>query len=210
MKFDDLRTLMAERPYFRSDDLHMGRPILPFELVQLSHWTQEGKVVRLKKGFYTMSEKNRKCSLSALELADPLYRPSYISLEWALSRYGIIPEAVGTLTMVSPLKTAKFQNEIGTFTYKHIAPDFFFGYTRERSPSLHFLATPEKAVLDFIHLSIPKSQKITQDILLQGYRLQNLGMLKKKRLSVALEAFKTPRVQFAGNIILELLRKSHD
>jgi hypothetical protein len=57
MKFDDLRTLMAERPYFRSDDLHMGRPILPFELVQLSHWIQEGKVVRLKKGFYTLSEK---------------------------------------------------------------------------------------------------------------------------------------------------------
>ncbi len=210
MKFDALRTLMSNRPYFRSEDLHMGRAILPYELVQLSHWTQEGKVVRLKKGYYTLSAENRKRPLSALELADALYRPSYISLEWALSRFGMIPEAVGTLTSVSPLKTAIFQNDFGSFSYKHIAQNLFSGFTQEKLPAPHFLATPEKAVLDFIHLSIPRSQKITQDILIRGYRFQNLGILKKNRLIHAVESFRTPRIQAAGKIILDLLRKNHD
>lgn len=210
MKFEDLRTLMSNRPYFRPEDLHMGGAVLPYELVQLSHWTKSGKVQRLKKGLYTLSPENRRRTLTALELADPLYRPSYISLEWALSRFGIIPEAVGTLTSVSSLKTAVFKNEYGAFTYQHVDTEFYFGFTHEVLPAPHFLATPEKAILDFIHLSIPRSLPITPELLVQGYRLQNLGRLKRKKMIEALGLFKTPRVQAGGKIVLDLMRKSHD
>ena len=207
MKFETLRTMMAKRPCFRPEDLHMGNSPPPYELVQLSLWASAGKLHRLKKGLYALSEPN--VPLSALELADPLYRPSYVSLEWALSRYGIIPEAVGTITSVTQLKTATFQNDFGKFDYKHIAPDYFFGYVREMKPVPFFLATPEKSILDFIHLSIPRSVKITKDLLTEGYRLQNLGQLKKNRLVDALRRFTTTRVLQGGGIVLDLMGRSH-
>ena len=210
MKFAALRTLMADRPHFRTEDLHMGQPPKPHELVQLSLWAREGTLLRLKKGLYTLSDEHRRRPLSSLELADPLYRPSYVSLEWALSRYGLIPEAVGTLTSVTPLKSATFRNGFGKFDYRHIAPELFFGFVRQAEPAAHFLATPEKALLDFLHLSIPESEKITQALLVEGYRLQNLGRLKKKRFSDSLARFTQGRVQQGGQLVLELMGRSHD
>lgn len=209
MKFEALRMLFAGRPYFRPEDLHMGSQPAAHELVQLSHWTRNGKIVRLKKGMYTFSQDDRRHPISSLELAEPLYRPSYVSLEWALSRYSFIPEAVGAITSVTPLKTARFRNDFGDFTYGHIAPAYFFGYTREKLPAPHFIATPEKALLDFVHLAIPKSQRLTADLLLDGYRLQNLNRLRKKLLMQAIARFKAPRVQEGGKIILSLLEKNH-
>lgn len=210
MKFETLRTRMANRPYFRPEDLHSGAPPAAHELVQLSHWAREGKVVRLKKGLYSLGEGHRRIPISALDLADPLYRPSYVSLEWALSRHGLIPEAVGLITCVTPLKTGRFRNAFGDFDYRHIAQPYFFGYTREVLPVPHYLATPEKAILDFIHLSIPKSQELTEDLFLEGYRLQNLEHLDPGRLSEDLTRFNTPRVRKGGRIIMRLLEKSRD
>lgn len=210
MKFEALRTLMAKRPHFRTEDLHMGQPPKPHELVQLSLWAGEGKLLRLKKGLYTLSDEHRRRSLSSLELAEPMYRPSYVSLEWALSRYGLIPEAVGTLTSVTPLKSATFSNGFGKFDYRHIATELFFGFARHAEPAAHFLATPEKAVLDFMHLSIPESEKITQELLVEGYRLQNLGRLKKKRFIDALGRFGAGRVQQGGRMVLDLMGRSRE
>lgn len=210
MKFEALRSRMAGRPFFRPEDLHViGQPAA-HELVQLSLWTRQGKLVRLKKGLYTLGRDHLRFPLASLTLAEPLYRPSYVSLEYALSRYGLIPEAVGAITSVTTLKTARFRNEYGDFIYKHIAPDYFFGFLRETLPSPHYIASPEKALLDFIHLSIPKSEKLTPQLLVDGYRLQNLGRLKKKRLAEALNRFETPRVRQGGGMVLELLGKRHD
>jgi hypothetical protein len=204
MKFEDLRTRMAGRPFFRPHDLHVKGMPPAHELVQLSNWTREGKLVRLKKGLYTLSRDHLHFPLASLTLAEPLYRPSYVS------RYGLIPESVGAITSVTTLKTARFRNEYGEFIYKHIAPHYFFGFHREALPSPHFVASPEKAILDFIHLSIPKSEHLSPELLLDGYRLQNLGRLKKKRLAEALVRFKTPRVRQGGLMVMELLGKSHD
>jgi hypothetical protein len=205
MKFEELRLKMADRPFFRLEDLHAGRAPLPHEPVQLSGWVKRGDVLRLKKGIYTLAEKHRRSPVSALALADPLYRPSYVSLEWALSHYGLIPEAAGSLTCVTPLKTARLTNPLGRFLYHHIAPAYFFGYSRQVRPAPHFIAAPEKAVLDFIHLSIPRSEELTPALIIQGYRFQNLGFLKKRRLVEMLSRFRTPRVQRGGKILLSLL-----
>jgi predicted transcriptional regulator of viral defense system len=210
MKFELLVARMRQRPYFRLEDLHPGGHIEAHEPVQLSHWAREGKIIRLKKGLYTLAPALRRSELSTLELSEPMYRPSYISLEWALSRYGLIPEAVGTLTSVTTLKTARFQNDFGVFDYHNVKPAYFFGFTRETVPALHFLATPEKALLDFFHLSIPKSQPITTELLRDGYRLQNLDRLRKTYLKRALSRFSTPKVLQGESALRKLLEKNID
>ncbi len=209
MKFEDLRTRMGQRLYFRTQDLHVEGPPADHESVQLSHWARQGKVIRLKKGLYTMGADHRRRTLSALELAEPIYRPSYISLEWALSQYELIPEAVAKITSVSTLKTAHFRNEFGDFIYRHVHPDFFFGYTRQTLPAPHYLATPEKALLDFFHLSIPRSEKITAELLFEGYRLQNLRKLRKTHLRQAAARFNSSRVRKGAAIALENIGRSH-
>jgi hypothetical protein len=205
MKFEALALQMGGRLYFRPHDLHAGKPPRPHEPVQLSRWTQEGRLIRLKKGVYTVADKYRRSPLSALALADPLYRPSYVSLEWALSHHGLISEAVGSLTCVTTAKTARFDNALGRFVYRHIDAAYFFGYTRQERPVPHFLALPEKAVLDFIHLSIPRRERLTEALFIEGYRFQNLHVLRKSRLREMTSRFSVPRVAAGGRIVLDLI-----
>jgi len=143
-------------------------------------------------------------------LSEKLYRPSYLSLEWALSFHGLIPEAAGTFTGVSTLKTARFQNAFGSFTYAHLKPEFFFGFKKETIPAPHWLALPEKALLDFFHLRVPRSQPLTKDLLLGGYRLQNLDILRRNRLREMMARFASPRALEGGRIVLALLKGRHD
>ena len=52
-------------------------------------------------------------------LAGSIYGPSYISFEYALSRYGLIPEAVYAVTCATfeKKKKKKYETPFGTFTY---------------------------------------------------------------------------------------------
>ena len=205
MKFSDLQKKMAQRLYFRPPDLHNGKIPYAHEIVQLSRWAREGKVVRLRKGLYTLGAAERKGEVSTLSLAEPLYRPSYLSLEWALSFYGILPEAVGTFTSVTSLKTARFQNALGLFTYRHLDPRFFFGQKHLNLPTPHWIARPEKALLDFIHLCVPRSSPLTAELFMEGYRFQNMNTLRKIHLKKFLQGFTPPRVQEGGKVILSLI-----
>ena len=90
----------------------------------------------------------------ALFVANRLYLPSYVSLHTALAFYELIPESVVQISNVTTLKTANFKNQFGTFTYKTIKPECFFGYdilpfSKERSI---LMAKPEKALLDLLYL----------------------------------------------------------
>jgi hypothetical protein len=124
-------------------------------------------------------------------------------LEWALSHYGLIPEAAGPLTSVTTLKTARFKNPLGAYLYQHVQPAYFFGFTRRPG---YYLAEPEKALLDFIYLGIPRAAPLTSTLLRESYRLQNLDLLKKKRLNEMLARFTAPRVQSGGKIVLSMMR----
>ena len=90
----------------------------------------------------------------ALHFANVIYKPSYISLHTALSFYGIIPEAVPQITSVTTLKTIRFSNDFGEYSYKNIKPEMMFGYDlmeMEGGRRIMF-ATPEKALADMLYL----------------------------------------------------------
>ncbi len=210
MKFDQLRSRMRQRLTFRPSDLHGGSPAKAHESVQFSHWVKGKKLLRLKRGLYTLFPDDHSTPISALSLAEPLYRPSYLSLAWALSHYGLIPEAVGALTSVTTLKTARFTNYFGSFLYQHIHPRFFFGFFRRPGNEPLWMALPEKAVLDFIHLGIPASEPLTERLFLDSYRFQNLKMINRSRFRSFLRRFLRPRVQKGGRVLLRLMENSHD
>jgi predicted transcriptional regulator of viral defense system len=110
----------------------------------LYRYKKKGWVVSPKKGYYYFSE----YPLHDFELANKLYSPSYLSMETVLSKEGIIPEAVYSITSVTPKPTRLFTVEGKIFRYSKIKPQAFAGYYKEDG---YLIAEPEKAVVDYLY-----------------------------------------------------------
>ena len=91
------------------------------------------------------------------EIAAFLYEPSYLSLESALAWHGFIPEMVYAYVSLTARINRKFTNDFGTFLYRHIKPELFWGYTEIKTEHGNYLlAEPEKALLDYLYLNLSK------------------------------------------------------
>jgi len=87
-------------------------------------------------------------------ISNKIYRPSYISLESALSYYGLIPEAVFQITGITSRKTYNIQTGIANFNYRSIHKSLFWGYGLNTETSHDFfIADPEKTILDYLYLN---------------------------------------------------------
>ncbi len=85
-------------------------------------------------------------------IANRLYEPSYISFEYALSRYGIIPESVYTITSATTRLTREFIVDDKSFTYSRIKKQAYRGYKTEKIGGITVLiAEPEKALADYLY-----------------------------------------------------------
>ena len=125
-----------------------------FDRNNLTRWCRKGLIVKLRNQYYAFPEYKRVPDFSQY-IANRIYAPSYISTQSALSFYGMIPEEMVQFTGVSTLKTAKFENDFGTFFYQNVKIPLFFGYemkTLQNGRGLMF-ATPEKALLDLLYLN---------------------------------------------------------
>lgn len=122
-----------------------------FHAQRLSEWQKKGYIKKIAKGHYAFSDIQINESVLFI-IANRLYAPSYISLEMALSFYGIIPESVYTVTSITSRRTKNLKTDIGQFSYTSIKPDLFFGYRLESFGKNNFMiAEPEKAILDFFY-----------------------------------------------------------
>ena len=110
----------------------------------------EGQIIRLKKGLYIA--KNDGTNISLELIANHLYGPSYVSMSWALSYYGLIPERVYLVQSMTTKHSRNFTNPFGNFQYKSCSEDYFpIGITQRKHGNTSFLiATPEKALCDYI------------------------------------------------------------
>jgi len=160
MKFFEFEKRMVGNPVFTSNELKTIFFDQQNILVQVAFWVKKGYVKKVGKGLYLLAiEEN---NLDPVTLAGKIYSPSYLSLEFVLNYYGIIPDTPGTFTSVSTKKTMFFQNQFGNFSYQKIKNNLFTGYQSiAKGKSSINLATPEKALMDFLYLNksrlIPES-----------------------------------------------------
>jgi predicted transcriptional regulator of viral defense system len=172
MKYEDLlKTIQA--PYFsRGDHLLDGQKLFDY---QISLWVKKGNLLRLKNGMYAFAKDKEK--IKGEEIASFLYEPSYLSLESALSWHGFIPEMVYAYVSLTARINRKFTNAFGTFLYRHIKPELFWGYTEIKTEHGHYLlAEPEKALLDYLYLNL---SKIRNEAGFDNVRF-NMDMIKEK------------------------------
>ena len=92
--------------------------------------------------------------------ANFLYQPSYVSLESALSFYGIITGFSYQITSMSLKKTKIIEVDRQEFKYSRIANHLFWGYEKQEG---FLLAEREKALLDYIYLGVKGLRALSFD-----------------------------------------------
>ena len=102
-------------------------------------------IKRLENGKYLFLFKNP----IDFEIANFIFSPSYISLESALSFYGILSQFPYTITSIAPKKSKKIILYNKEYEYTHINKKYFFGFIKKDS---FIIATPEKALIDLLYL----------------------------------------------------------
>jgi predicted transcriptional regulator of viral defense system len=118
---------------------------------RVSTLLRQGAIIRIKKGLYIFGDDIRRKPICRELLANLIYGPSYISLDYALQYHSLIPERVTALTSVTTGRSRLFDTLLGRFDYRMIPLSAFrTGMDRvELADGRSFLiAIPEKALAD--------------------------------------------------------------
>lgn len=165
-------TLLAKGVKFITPDL-FGRifPVKPHQVKYfLEQQTKEGLFLRLKKGLYVLATDRP----AEEEIANRLYKPSYLSFEYALAYYGILLESPYTVTSATTKPTRLFNVGEVAYSYNSISERAYTGYVLKKIEGKEFLiAEPEKALADYLYFAKINHREPSD-------RLDTGGLNKKK------------------------------
>ena len=117
---------------------------------------KQGRLENIKRGLYKLTDEQ----IPEVYIANKLYEPSYVSLEFALSYHRVIPETVYEITSVTPKATRRFETMEKIFSYRRIKKAAFTGYAIEKQNGLSFqIADPDKAFVDTLYYRILDGQE---------------------------------------------------
>ncbi|SFE16474.1 Transcriptional regulator, AbiEi antitoxin, Type IV TA system [Chitinophaga sp. CF118] len=138
---------------------------------------QKGILESVKKGLYIAGPAIKANRPEPFLLANHIFGPSYVSLDRALSYYGLIPERVYEISSVTVKASQNFITPIGLFSYNHLPlPYYSFGIRRMKLSDEQYalVASPEKALFDKAVTTsgvILRSQKNAINYLLEDLRM---------------------------------------
>lgn len=176
----------------------------------------KGVIVRVKKGLYVFGDAYRTHPYSREILANLIYGPSCVSLEYALHYHGLTPEGSAALTSVTTKRGREFQTPVGLFLYRAIPEaGFHIGMQRvELDDGRAFLlAGPEKAVADKVRsdrgLQL-RSRRGCLEYLFDSLRNapEDLARLDIDLLDSLATAYESPRVRLLADSVRYLRRES--
>ena len=151
---------------------------------KLSRMVKKGEIFPIIKGLYETEK-----STPGFLLAGSIYGPSYISFEYALSFYGLIPEAIYTVTSATfeKKKSKKYETMFGTFTYRDVPSEVFpLGLKIMKEDAYYYrIASPEKAVCDILYTLPPASNVEELHLLLNdSLRIDDSDLMKLNTVTI--------------------------
>jgi len=123
---------------------------------KISRWLDEGVLLPVKRGLYVVSPELTDKPVERLLVANLLYGPSCVSLDYALWHHGLIPEKVLEVTSVTTRRSQTVETGIGRFSYQHLPnPLYPIGMESVAAEGGGYclLATPAKALCDRLVLT---------------------------------------------------------
>jgi len=177
-------------PYFSIDDLAVFGKDKNYLKILLSRLAKRKQITFLKKGHYVSKKYlnellKKNLFKDYLEfIANNLYSPSYLSLEYVLAEHNILTEFAQNFTSITKNKTKKFKNELGIFNYHHLKNELFDGFNLiKKDPFLIYKATKVKALFDFLYLRknilINKETIAELRLNLEGFTKKDIALFKK-------------------------------
>ena len=153
---------------------------------KISRLIKSKSIIRIKKGLYIFGPKYSRKPISKETLANLIYGPSYISLDYALSFYGLIPEKIEIVTNMTCKRNKFFETPIGNFSYEYISTSKYeSGVVQYKMDDTHniLIASQEKALCDKIRNEneIQSTNKLLE-YLTENLRIDGL-QLKAMRLN---------------------------
>ena len=182
---------------------------------KISDLLKKGIIIRVKKGLYIFGENYRQRPFSREILANLIYGPSYISLEYALQYHGLIPERVEAVTSVTTGRSRRFSSPVGLFIYRNIPlAAFRIGMDRiEIGEGRAFLiATPEKALADKIYIDRGpgiRTRKMMSAYLENDLRIDSNDLvdMRTEALDIIAKHYRSNRIQLLNNHIGHLKKR---
>lgn len=184
---------------------------------KITSWLKSGELIRVKKGLYIFGKEAALTPFSPEVLANLIYGPSVISLNYALSFYGLIPERTTTITSITNKRDKTFATPVGNFTYRYLTPKKYavgieLFNPNEKSPFL--IASPEKTLCDHIHLTDKKIKLVTlsdvNNYLLHDMRISEniLSQFRLKELAEIIDVYQDKRLNLLKTFIQELKKNA--
>jgi len=204
MEFRQLIEIVGDEPVFETGLLLAGDVDPANVRRQLSRWTTAGRLYQLRRGLYALAPPFQKIKSHPFVIANRIVRGSYVSCQSALAYYGLIPEHVPVVTSVTTGRPRRWDTPFGSYEYRHIKVGLLRSYRlidlgRDQRA---FVATPEKGLLDLIHLR-PGGDAPEY---LRELRLQNLDRLNLEELVRQADLAGSPKLRRAAAHVVELTR----
>ena len=132
---------------------------------------KKGKLIKIINGLYETDS-----SVNGYLLAGSIYGPSYLSFDFALSYYGLIPEKVTAYTSATLNKKKKkaYNNQFGSYLYRDVPEKVYpLGIKLiEEGNYSYQIASPEKALCDKLYTLSPlKNMKELENVLFNDLRI---------------------------------------
>lgn len=133
-------------------DIKSCFPDLAFPEKKIQLLEKSGELIRLKRNLFIVNQELAGKETDVRLCANHIYGPSYVSFQWALRYYGMIPEQVFLMTSATTKRTHFFETPIGNFRYVQVPASYFpIGVeSREEQGVCFLMATREKALCDTI------------------------------------------------------------
>ncbi|MDO9212193.1 MAG: hypothetical protein Q7V48_15835 [Deltaproteobacteria bacterium] len=176
---------------------------------------QRRAILRVKKGIYVFGEKYSRRLFSREILANMIYGPSYVSLDYALHYHGLIPERVEAVTSVTCGRGRRFSTPVGLFIYRVVpmrAYQIGIDQIEIEGGRSFLIATPEKALADKIHDD--RGTGIRTQAEMRGYLLNNLridperlGKLDTETIAIIADRCRSRKIRLLSNFVHRLQRE---
>lgn len=203
MKFPQLLEIVEDEPVFETGLLAAGRPREPGLPAQLSRWCGSGKLLRLRRGLFALAPPYRKVIPHPFMVANRLVPGSYVGGLSALAHAGAIGEFVPEVTSFGPGRPHVRETPLGRYSFRYLKPGLRRGYRLLDliEDQKAFVAWPEKAFLDLVHLQPSGDEPAWIDEL----RL-NVGTLSADRMEAIASTIGSPKLARAAMYVCRLMR----
>lgn len=170
---------------------------------KISRQIKSGKLIKIKKGLYETDP-----STKGYLLSSSIYGPSYLSFDYALFYYRLIPERVTNYTSATydKKKKRKYTNYFGTYLYRDVPKQVYHldVLMKEENGYIYQIATKEKAICDKLYTLKPMdSLKELEIMLFNDLRIdeEEFNKLQKDKIEVLAQHYHSKNITLLSKYI---------